>query len=499
MPADRGGDDRHAAGHRLQRHDPERLVPGHADHDVGRAQQRRQRVAADAAAEVHAVGDAVRARPARAAGAPRGRRRARRAAGRRRSRARRPGSSRERLMTLPMPLRSHQRGRRRRRRRARRRAARRARRGGSASRSTPHGTTAIRRGRRPSRSSSKTSSVQVATTRSARRDDARARARAAPAGLVSASPWWRRLTTPSAWNVCTTGSRASARGVQRGEPGHPEVGVHDVGRLVAPSARSSSSAKSPMCGEQLVLGHGARRARRRRGRPRRRARARRVAGSAGSSRRVWTTTVVRRAGASARGQRRDVHVLAAGVDAAEDGERARVLGDHGDPHRATSASSPSQSARKRSSPKRSSARRRAGARAPRALRVGQERARGVGQHVDARGDDAGCGRDRIRRLCRRQRDDRHAELHRLDQRESQRGPADRVQIDAPPGELVVQAVLRQVVDRMHWPGDVAAVHAEQVDRRMPSAKRASRSVPVTRARRARLVDHDGRALGARRV
>ena len=51
-----------------------------------------------------------------------------------------------------------------------------------------------------------------------------------------------------------------------------------------------------------------------------------------------------------RGERGDVDVLAAGVLAAEDGERAGVLGDHGDPHRATSSRSRSQSARKRSRP-----------------------------------------------------------------------------------------------------------------------------------------------------
>ena len=40
-PAHGGGDNRHAARHRLERDDPERLVPGHAHDGVGRAQQRR--------------------------------------------------------------------------------------------------------------------------------------------------------------------------------------------------------------------------------------------------------------------------------------------------------------------------------------------------------------------------------------------------------------------------------------------------------------------------
>lgn len=49
-------------------------------------------------------------------------------------------------------------------------------------------------------------------------------------------------------------------------------------------------------------------------------------------------------------QARHVHVLASGVGAAERGERARVLGHHGDPHRVTSLNSRSQSSRKRGSP-----------------------------------------------------------------------------------------------------------------------------------------------------
>ncbi len=49
-------------------------------------------------------------------------------------------------------------------------------------------------------------------------------------------------------------------------------------------------------------------------------------------------------------QARHVHVLASGVGAAERGERTRVLGHHGDPHRVTSLNSRSQSSRKRGSP-----------------------------------------------------------------------------------------------------------------------------------------------------
>ena len=49
-------------------------------------------------------------------------------------------------------------------------------------------------------------------------------------------------------------------------------------------------------------------------------------------------------------QRRDVDVLSAGVDAAQDGQWTRVLGHHGDLHSATSLRIWSQSARKRSRP-----------------------------------------------------------------------------------------------------------------------------------------------------
>ena len=65
-PADRRGDDRDSAGHRLQRHDAERLVPRRADDDVGRARQRgRLASARSARAESTQVGDAGRPAPRR--------------------------------------------------------------------------------------------------------------------------------------------------------------------------------------------------------------------------------------------------------------------------------------------------------------------------------------------------------------------------------------------------------------------------------------------------
>ena len=57
-PADGRGDHRHATGHRLQRHDPERLVPGNRDHGVRGADEGRQVLARHAPAQLDAVGDA---------------------------------------------------------------------------------------------------------------------------------------------------------------------------------------------------------------------------------------------------------------------------------------------------------------------------------------------------------------------------------------------------------------------------------------------------------
>ncbi len=56
--------------------------------------------------------------------------------------------------------------------------------------------------------SSWTSSVQVAMIRAQDAPISRSAA-GRSAGLVSAVPWWRRLTVPSAWYVCTTGTPRS--------------------------------------------------------------------------------------------------------------------------------------------------------------------------------------------------------------------------------------------------------------------------------------------------
>ena len=99
--------------------------------------------------------------------------------------------------TSPMPLRSTRRLTTSRRRRPAGRGAT----GPSvrnSSRSTPQGTTAIRRRSAPILTSSNTSSEQVATIRSASLATA-ASSSSRPGGLVSLAPWWRRFTLPSAW------------------------------------------------------------------------------------------------------------------------------------------------------------------------------------------------------------------------------------------------------------------------------------------------------------
>ncbi len=78
--------------------------------------------------------------------------------------------------------------------------------GRNSSVSTPHGTTEMACSGTPSALSSNASSEHVAITWSTLRPTAGS-IHSRSAGLVSAEPWCRRLTTPSAWKVCTTGIR----------------------------------------------------------------------------------------------------------------------------------------------------------------------------------------------------------------------------------------------------------------------------------------------------
>ncbi len=132
-----------------------------------------------------------------------------------------------------------------------------------------------------------------------------------------------------------------------GHAGHPEVGVHDVGPFAGPGA-GQVGAEGGHVREEFVLGEP-------HGRPGRHVLDDRAAGQGhpvGQVRGV-AAGVDRDVVAASRqllGETGHVDVLSTGVDAAERGQRARVLGDHGDPHRVTSLSSRSQSSRKRDSP-----------------------------------------------------------------------------------------------------------------------------------------------------
>ncbi|OUE10225.1 hypothetical protein CMsap09_14855 [Clavibacter michiganensis] len=132
------------------------------------------------------------------------------------------------------------------------------------------------------------------------------------------------------------GGREARGGVEGGDAGHPEVAVHHVRARGAPVGEEAVGELAHVR-EEVVLGHGARGS----GVEVHDLHAGRE-GDAGGQRRVVAARVdgdgvalVR----ERRGQRRDVHVLAAGVDPADGGQGAGVLGDHRDPHRVVLSSS----------------------------------------------------------------------------------------------------------------------------------------------------------------
>jgi hypothetical protein len=139
-------------------------------------------------------------------------------------------------------------------------------------------------------------------------------------------PWWRRFTEPSAVGQ-------AGRGGHGGQSAHPEVRMHDVGRLVGPLALQHPR-EGRHVREQPVLGQ--------------------APGRAGVHVRHVVTVLdhhpvrqrlvvppgvhgdlVPPAGETG-GERGHVHVLSAGVHPADRGERAGVLADQVDPHRVTS-------------------------------------------------------------------------------------------------------------------------------------------------------------------
>ena len=191
-------------------------------------------------------------------------------------------------------------------------------------------------------------------------------------------------------------------------------------------------------------------------------------------------------------ERGDVHVLAARVDAAQRRERARVLGYHRYAHAGTSANSASQSRRKRSKPYRSqrvgACAQAVGACAVRDRRVATQR---VAQALDVGRQHAAAGGHRFDRFRRRERDDGHAQVHRLDQREAQGRPPHRVQVHAPPRHLRVQHALRRILDA----AERARVDAEKIER--DRASEALEQIGSRDARAAaRFVDRD---RGARQL
>src|SRR5512144_907649 len=119
-------------------------------------------------------------------------------------------------------------------------------------RSTPHGRTDTRRRSAPIRTSSNSSSEQVATIRSSSRTRCSSIAIRC-AGEVSLWPWCRRLTTPSAWKVCTTGIPSGRAAASAARPDIQKWAWTTSGRSRSHSV-CRSRAKSSMYGSSSSLG-----------------------------------------------------------------------------------------------------------------------------------------------------------------------------------------------------------------------------------------------------
>ena len=116
---------------------------------------------------------------------------------------------------------------------------------------------------------------------------------------------------------------------------------------------------------------------------------------------------------------------------------------------------------------------RASAHLVRPVRLLEKGASSPAQVVDVRRDDARSRRHGTRRLGRRERDHRHPEMHRLDQRQAERGPPERMQVHASPGKLGVQALWRAgspsptiAGSSSNASAQPAGVDAEHVERRL---------------------------------
>ena len=345
LPADRGRHNGHAASHRLQRDDPERLVPRHADDGVGRSQQRGHSIAPNAPAQDEPVSDFQLSRQAAQAahlgivvelvGVG--------ASGDVQLGVRERGERRDRVadaLALDEPACDHE----------------------------PMTTGPARFGRPGRREAADVDAArhdrdgaqlgllahQLEDLVRAGRDHA---IHAARDLALDRYPLWRACVLGAlmppldrAQGVKGVNDRdpEPASSFHRGQAGHPEVRVHDVRRVLDPLLAQAGGEVAHV-GEQLVLGQLAGRARvdvvdLDAGRERHPAREQRIVAARVHHDRVAVAS-------ERRGQRRDMDVLAAGVDPTQHCERARVLGDHRDPHRVpASASSASHSPRKRCSP-----------------------------------------------------------------------------------------------------------------------------------------------------
>ena len=256
-------------------------------------------------------------------------------------------------------------------------------------------------------------------------------------GLVSLAPWWRRLTDAErVEGVHDRDAERARRVAARRAPDIQKCAWTTSGGAAAHCARSCA-ANAAMYGSSSSLGT-----------------------SRGGPASTWSTAHARRERDAPR-QRR---VVAARVDDDLVAARAQRLapaprrGRSGRRHRRRRArragwrarrpcailiGSPPPRARRPSRPgsarARSARARRPGRRGrARAASSGSRtsRAHGVGQHVDPGRDDAG----RRRAPPRAPRSSPSAttgmpEVHRLEQRQAERGPADRVQVDAPARHL----------------------------------------------------------------
>jgi len=129
----------------------------------------------------------------------------------------------------------------------------------------------------------------------------------------------------------------------------------------------------------------------------------------------------------------------------------------------------------------------------------QVRAERGPEFVHVRAEDTGSGGHGGDRLGGGEHHDRHRQLHGLDQRQAERGPPHRMQVDASTGERGVHLVLRlDVLSADHRVeteagGECLCLHTEHVDR--PDIREAGHEIGADHpATTTRFVDDDGAAL-----